>query len=225
MLWEREARVDLVSIVRRTLEKIEADLKASPVGIDVQAGSYRTIPDVGIGGVTNQITGEVQITMDQRSPVGLRRMLTVWLPLALAHELHHSNRIVDGPGYGQTLLDAIITEGSAETFVREMFPNAPAIPWVRALSPAMQATVWHRAQHDLRSPDEGLLHDSWFYGEHGLPRWAGYKIGYAIATAYLDRHPGVDAAGLALLSTDEIYRGSRYAPGTAMPRTTQSAHG
>lgn len=197
MLWAREAGLDLEAIVDAAITTIQRDLEAPPVPITIQAGSVRTIPDVGIGGETNPVSGEVKVTMDQRSPVGLRRLLTVWLPLALAHELHHTKRIRDGPGYGTTLLEAMVTEGSAEAFVRETFPDAPAIPWVRPLRPSDEKEVWKRAQREGGDPDDGAQHDSWFYGGRGLPRWAGYRLGYAIARAYLDRHPDVTATDLA----------------------------
>lgn len=220
VLWGRDAHLDVPRIVRAALAKVDRALKGSPASIRVQAGSYRVIPDVGIGGLTDPSSGDVEISMDQRSPVPLERMLQTWLPLALAHELHHSKRILDGPGYGTTLLGALVTEGSAEAFVREMYPDAPAIPWVRALDPAQEADVWRRARKELDSPDVGPRHEAWFYGRSGLPRWAGYKIGYAIARAYLRRHDERSAADLASLPAREVLAGSGYDP-----RPTESDNG
>ncbi len=212
MLWAREAHIDLKALMNAALTKIQRELDTPPVPVSIQAGSVRTIPDVGIGGVTSPVTGEVKITMDHRSPVGPRRLLRVWLPLALAHELHHTKRVLDGPGYGTTLLEAMVTEGSAEAFVRETFPDAPAIPWVRPLRPSEEADVWKRAQREGDDPDDGAQHDSWFYGGRGLPRWAGYRLGYAIARAYLDGHPDATAADLATTSAEQILSGSNYDP-------------
>jgi uncharacterized protein YjaZ len=196
--------------VRAAITRIQRKLDAPDVDIDVQAGSFRVIPDVGIGGYTSPVSGEVKITMDQRSPAGLRRLLTTWLPLALAHELHHAKRIVDGPGYGTTIIEAIVTEGSAEAFVRETFPEAPAIPWVRPLGAKSQTEVWERAQRERDDLDEGAQHDSWFFGAEGLPRWAGYRLGYAIARSYLEHHPDEDAGGLAMRTAAEILSGSTF---------------
>lgn len=212
MLWARDAKVDLPALVRETLEEIDGRLRVPNTMVHISAGSYITIPDIGIGGFTDPNTGTVRISMDAKTPVPLRTLLKTWLPITMAHELHHSRRILDGPGYGDTLLDAMIAEGSAEAFVREMYPDAPPIPWVRRLSERTEARTWRKARTVLRALDDESVHQRWFFGEDDIPRWAGYKIGYRIATAYLERHPSSDAPDLALLASNEIFRGSRYDP-------------
>lgn len=209
LVWAGQARLNLANVVRKAVTRIQRELHAPSVRITVQAGSFRVIPDVGIGGYTSPVTGEIKITMDQRSPVGLRRMLEVWLPLALAHELHHAKRVLDGPGYGTTLMEAIVTEGSAEAFVRAMYPDAAAIPWVRSLG-AEEAEVWRRARREGDSPDRAAQHDAWFFGGHSLPRWAGYRIGYTVVRAYLEENEERSAAELATISAAEVVAGSRY---------------
>jgi uncharacterized protein YjaZ len=166
---------------------------------------------MGIGGDTDRRTGEVKISMDSRRPTPVKELLTVWIPVALAHELHHSRRIIDGPGYGSTLLDAMVTEGSAEAFVRQAYPSAPVIPWVAPLPPAQKADVWRRARAVLAAPDDLDLHQTWFVGGGSLPRWPGYRIGYEIVRRYLARHPQTKAAELAMVPSAVIYAGSGFA--------------
>jgi hypothetical protein len=217
LVWAEESHVRLASVVRTALERIEGTLRGSPTSISIMAGSYWKIPDVGIGGDTDRRTGEVKISMDARSPVPVEQMLTVWVPVAMAHELHHSKRIIDGPGYGSTLLDAIVTEGSAEAFVRQMYPAAPTIPWVQPLPAGQERAVWTRAQPVLSAPDDIDLHQAWFVGGGALPRWPGYRIGYAIATRYLGRHGHTNAAALAMLPTARIFTESGYAQAMNTP--------
>jgi hypothetical protein len=204
-------------VVRGALTRIEGALHGPPTSISISAGSYWKIPDVGIGGNTDRRTGEVKISMDARSPVPVKQMLTVWVPVAMAHELHHSKRIIQGPGYGSTLLDAIVTEGSAEAFVREAYPDAPQIPWVQPLPSGEERAVWRRARTVLSAPDDIDLHQAWFVGGGSLPRWPGYRIGYAIVRRYLVRHRGTTAAALAMLPTTRIFGDSGFAQAMSAP--------
>ena len=210
MLWARDADVDLRRLIHAEIVRIERRLHNSPVDISISAGSYRIIPDVGIGGFTDPDSGRLVISMDSRSPVGLDDLLTIWLPIVLAHELHHSHRVLDGPGYGRTLADAVVTEGSAEAFVRETYPDAPPIPWVEPLRSDEERRVWGYAKDELPRADTAERHERWFFGKDELPRWAGYKLGYAIVRAFLESHPDKNAADLATMSSDEVIDGSGY---------------
>ena len=212
LLWARDAKVDLGETVRHAMATISDDLDATPTDVSISAGSYRVIPDVGIGGSTDPRTGEVIVSMDARSPLTPRELLTIWLPLVLAHELHHSSRVLDGPGYGSTLLDTMISEGAAEAFVRDTYPDAPPIPWVRPLSPSTERRVWREARASLDEPDDTDSYERWFLGKADLPRWTGYRLGYAIVRAYLRRHPDVDAAASARLGSHDIFAGSAFDP-------------
>ena len=145
------------------------------------------------------------------SPLDLSELLRSWLPSALAHELHHSKRILEGPGYGRNLLAAMMSEGAAEAFIRATYPNAPPIPWVQPLGRPEKELVLRRARSDLFSPDEASLHETWFVGaKGGLPRWSGYKLGYAIVEAYLHAHPSTTAADLALTPARTIFEQSGF---------------
>lgn len=212
VLWARDARLDVRDLIRGSLTRVDRALDTAPTRITIQAGSVRVIPDVGIGGHTDRVTAEIKITMDHRSPVVIDQLLRTWVPIALAHEIHHAKRILEGPGYGATLLEAMVTEGAAEAFVRSTYPDAPPIPWVAALEGAEATEAWRRALAELDEPYDPVRHDTWFFGREGLPRWAGYRIGYAIARSFLERHPERTAADLATMPADEIFSGSAYEP-------------
>jgi uncharacterized protein YjaZ len=100
----------------------------------------------------------------------------------VAHELNHSKRILDGPGYGTTLGEAIVTEGLADNFSIVAYPETPPIPWTNALQPD---------ELDRLGADD-------------LPRWAGYTIGATWVRDFLTAHPEVDATAATLLTANEI---------------------
>jgi hypothetical protein len=208
-LWSKQVHVDLRAVVGGALANIEGRLHGPPVPIEIEAGTYGTARALGIGGTTDPYTGRVQVSLDLGSSLPLRQLLSVWIPLSLAHELDHAKRILSGPGYGATLGEAVVTEGSAEAFVREAYPDAPAIPWVRALDGADEARVWARLRAAMNTPNDPVTYGEWFYGDHGLPRWAGYRIGYAICERYLRTHPGTTAAALTGVPAAEIVRSFR----------------
>ena len=89
-----------------------------------------------------------------------------------------------GLGYGTTLAEVFVTEGLADHFVAEAFPDTPPQPWDHALSGEQETELWRRAQSVLDVP-HGYDHQAWFFGGGDLPRWAGYTLGYRIAEAYL----------------------------------------
>ncbi len=206
VLWARQAHVPLVNVVDATLGKVDAALASPPSVVGIEAGTYGVIPGVGIGGTTDPYTGRVQVNMDSRTPLGLKELLTTWVPLSLAHELDHAKRVIDGPGYGRTFGEAMVSEGVAEAFVHELYPHRPAVPWTERLDDP--ARTWTLAKPLLNEPDDDpVRHDRWFYGKDGLPRFAAYRLGYAIAESYLAGHKNRAAADLALVPAKEILRG------------------
>ena len=180
----RDANVDLEGLVSRSAEKVFRLLPhRGQVRIQVRLDAARAIPEIGVGGFTER-SGDVMISIAPTPPGGLRAALRMWVPATLAHELHHSSRIRTGPGYGVTLGEALVTEGLADQFVAEVFPATPLQPWVDAFPKEREQVLWRRAQPELAIPF-GYDHRSWFFGGNGLPRWAGYTLGYRIAAAYL----------------------------------------
>ncbi len=149
------------------------------------------------------------VSIDGTPPGGLKAAVETWVPAALAHELHHSSRVRMGPGYGITLAEALVTEGLADHFVAEAFPDTPPQPWDDALSEDQETEVWERAQAVLEVP-YGYDHRAWFFGRGDLPRWAGYTLGYRIAQAYLgDDVSASSAVGTEAGTVIERYIGRR----------------
>ncbi|MFM7419434.1 MAG: DUF2268 domain-containing putative Zn-dependent protease [Alphaproteobacteria bacterium] len=118
----------------------------------------------------------------------------------VAHEAHHCMRYA-AIGYGETLGEALVSEGLAGRFVERIFGTAPE-PWENALDEA-----------GLRAhlPDDALLassdysHATWFYCWDGrLPCWLGYTLGYRIVGDWLAAVPAPDAASWAGVPAETV---------------------
>ena len=120
----------------------------------------------------------------------------------------HSVRILAGPGFGQSLLQQIISEGISSVFDETAFPGPPN-PWDRAISPRQECALWRTATPRLGNPG---LYDLWMFGGDGVPHWTGFTIGYDIVADYRDRHPQVSWPALTALSAAAILAGSHYQP-------------
>lgn len=110
----------------------------------------------------------------------------------VAHELHHVMRW-RGPGYGRTLGEALVSEGLAGHFCRQLYASAPE-PWESALSEKETTACVMKAEQEWFAPS--YRHGEWFFGQGGLPHWAGYSLGYAVVDRYLQHNGGQSAASL-----------------------------
>jgi Predicted Zn-dependent protease (DUF2268) len=182
----QQAGVDLERLVADSAATVLSRLPhRGRISILVRLDASRSIPEVGVGGFTDPQDGDVFVWIDDTPPSGLPAALRTWVPATLAHELHHSSRIRMGPGYGSTLGEALVTEGLADHFAAEVFPRTPLAPWDHALSADQEHALWERAQPDLWGSYSLGDHQRWFFGGSGIPRWAGYTLGYRIVEAYL----------------------------------------
>lgn len=203
--------VDLRSLIAGVIDRVDSELRLPSARVSISLG--RGQPATGLGGDTDPFTGNVTITVDRDSPIGLEVSLERWLRVPLAHELNHVKRIKDGPGFGASipLGDAFVFEGLAEAFAAELYPGTVP-PWLNSLTPAKERQVWARAKPRLREvfTREELI--PWFQGGDGLPRWVAYTVGYHIVRSYLRNHPGVTAASLVTKPASKILERSAYRP-------------
>lgn len=116
------------------------------------------------------------------------------IPRVLAHELHHCMR-TRGPGYGETLAEALISEGLADHFDHEVWGKEPQL-WSIALTDEQALPLLERARGEL--DNKPYNHAAWFFGsaEQHIPRWTGYTLGFRLVADYLRLHPEQTAAEL-----------------------------
>lgn len=142
------------------------------------------IPEIGIGGY-NPNAEEVILAIDANFN-DLAGTLEENLIPQLAHEVHHAKRR-RSVGYGNTLLQAAVSEGLADHFSIEVSAINPP-PWAVALTGAelqnwidTASKIWNESSYD---------HKAWFLGtDPNIPKWTGYSIGFELVKDYLTDNP------------------------------------
>lgn len=180
----------LRSSLGSTLAHIVQALPISGVTVTVTADASQAIGGYGVGGFTPD-SRTVRLFIDPAFP-GLADVLMDRINPMLAHEFHHAARW-RGPGYGSTLLEAMVSEGLADHFSGEQM-GTPVPPWSQAFDRAQDAH-WLAQARPLF--DTAYPHDVWFFGSSpAVPRWVGYTVGYRLVADYLSAHPGASATTL-----------------------------
>lgn len=110
------------------------------------------------------------------------------LAKSVAHEFHHNKRwgIV---GYGETLGEALVSEGLAQAFEVEM--GHKVSPYSINLTKEELFEASERARKVILS-EEGYSHANWFFGtekiqdaKEDFKRWTGYSLGFSIVSKWL----------------------------------------
>jgi uncharacterized protein YjaZ len=179
--WLSERLDDAFAVSARQLPLLDTDviLKAGKAVIQ-EKGHLGYAPERGV----------VYVTVDPENPI-LRTNPSRSLERMLAHELHHSSRW-DGPGYGKTLGEALVSEGLAGHFAQEAY-GGEREPWEQLPARTLRPYV-SKAQAAWQSADYN--HAEWFFGSQEFPAWVGYSLGYELAGCYLAAHGDARASTL-----------------------------
>ncbi|MEM1431700.1 MAG: DUF2268 domain-containing putative Zn-dependent protease [Pseudomonadota bacterium] len=193
LLNARGALSDLADWLHASLSaahgKATEVLPLGPLDVVVMEGQ-RVIPEKGHVGYAPS-PGIVFVTIDPGNPA-VRANADQSLERMFVHELHHAARW-DGPGYGASLGEALVSEGLAGHFVREVYGDVPE-PW-EALPRSDVVPNVALAQQDWAQTR--YRHGDWFFGAGEMPRWLGYSLGFRLVRRHLDAHPQESAASLA----------------------------
>lgn len=175
----------------QAIDRITKILPIDQVDVLIRDNPERTIPEIGLGGYTY---GQhfLIICLDTKRDDCCQAIENELLGV-LAHELHHAKRF-QTVGYEKGILGAIIFEGLATHFEREM--TGVVQPWAVALS-TEQIEEW-LAKAKTEANSKQYDHYAWFFGskEKKIPRWTGYSLGYKVVGDYLTKHPKMTAAKL-----------------------------
>jgi hypothetical protein len=185
------------SAAREALGDIHSALPKIDVDVVFMHAPAATIPGEFIGGRSTSASN-IFIYFDATYP-RLDQVIQKKMKAIIAHEYHHACRW-RSVGYGDTLGEAIVTEGLADNFSLEIYKSKPPI-WCRSLSPK-QATQWMK-KASVEFDNANYDHISWFFGSQTVPRWAAYTLGFSLVKKYLAAHH-VRASACVDLRADKI---------------------
>lgn len=186
----------LEAVLSNTYEKANALMALRPLDVVVRAGA-RVVPQKGHLGYAPE-PGVVFVTVDPGNPV-LRANAEASLERMFAHELHHAARW-DGPGYGSSLGEALVSEGLAGNFAQEIFGGPPE-PWESLSLNQIRAHIAHGAREWNRRDYD---HEAWFFGTADLPDGLGYSLGFRLIERFLSEHADYKASTLAGTDAQEF---------------------
>lgn len=181
---------EIRAAARDAVAKASAHVELPAFDLVVRAQAEGVIPDWGMRG-TAPAPGVIELALN---PARLDHALVV---RTLVHEFHHLIRW-DGPGYGRSLGEALVSEGLAGHFVLQVLGGRPD-PW-DATVPSSGLTrrvikEWSRLDYN---------HGEWFFGKGDIRKWSGYGFGHKLVAEFMARHPGKDPVTLAHRKADNF---------------------
>ena len=124
------------------------------------------------------------------------------VPLNVYHEMNHVARW-NKPGYGSTLLDAIISEGLAVVFAEENWDFFEA-PWGKYGKKEIKKYM-ELLNKRSKNKDNNYNRAEWFFGK-GKPNWLGYKLGSFIIREVKNKNPNIDSIVFIHMSSRKIIK-------------------
>ncbi len=165
------------------LKSIKSLMPVNDLKIRIVNDPFLVIPEIGMGGY-NPDPNEVILSIKADFPE-LDNTLELHFIAQLAHEIHHAKRR-RSVGYGNTLIQAVVSEGLADHFSIEVSGISPP-PWSVALSGDVLQNWIDEASNSWNQP---YNHSDWFVGTNpDIPRWTGYSIGFELVRNYLSENP------------------------------------
>ena len=197
-------RAQILAEIEATREAVSTLVPAPTLAVELRHAPGRVIPEIGLVGYAPSAT-HFSLTFDSTNPHFAPSLADGTLRRQVAHEVHHCLRHA-GPGYGQSLGEAVVSEGLAGQFVNRLYGTPPEL-WERAVE-AKVAWRFLPDDRELASPMHD--HNAWFFGVGGrYPRWLGYTLGYLIAGRWRALNPEASGERLVNVTAAEVLAAAR----------------
>lgn len=187
-LYEKELKRTIKKCI--TISKRYLPLK--DIDIVVLDNPKSAINHLGVGGYTaDGHTLYINLNPEYQN---FNKTINTHLFRTLVHELHHVMRCRT-VGYGETLLEALISEGLADHFEIELTTEGPQA-WDKVLSEKQINIFLKKAQKEFHN--KNYSHTDWFFGseKRRIPEWTGYSLGFYLVKKYLEKHQEKKASSL-----------------------------
>lgn len=183
---------DIEAAYKRAITVSKPLLKLDQVDVVVRHLPYFTIPELRVGGFTNDDGHSIYLSVDAK-----KGFLSDDLYKSLLHELHHAKRF-QMMGWPENLAGHLVAEGLACLFEAEQSGQVP----IYATVDISKADIT-KAQKHLFSKDYN--HADWFFGSDKLklPRWFGYTHSYNLCKEYATK-AGKKSHQLVSVKAEEI---------------------
>ena len=203
--WRERLAAEACQTHDRLATLLAPDLGMPRIDMLIQRLPGQAIPELGMGGHSYR-RGCMSITLDPDNQAFAASLGDGQFSRLLTHEVHHCMRY-DALGYGETLGEALVSEGLADQFDCEAHTK-PGQPWTDALTRAQWPDVLARMEPNLSTNIYSFTdHAAWFYGRLGdkpIPRWSGYSVGFHLVGAYLAANPQTRASRMAGTPVEEV---------------------
>ncbi len=185
------------------LKKIRGKIPLKDVDVIIIDNPEASIEEIGIGGLTLNLNCII-ISVDPKHK-NLAKNYSRALLDSLTHELHHVVRWKT-VGYGETLLEAMISEGLADHFANEIIGTKEPHLWNNALNKKQIKDFLKKATKEFNNKKYDYY--SWFFGskEKQIPKWTAYSLGYYLVGEYIKKHPEVTASILYKTKAEEFIK-------------------
>lgn len=174
-------------------------LSLTTMNVSIYSNKDWCINQTGDGGYTAS-PDWIQFFVDPTKSKLIPKIIESSFPANIYHEMHHARRMKK-VGFGENLLEVVISEGLAIVFAEEMFEKFKA-PWgiyskseIEKLIKLFDANKW----------DRKFNYEEWFLG-HGKPHWLGYKVGTYIIRELKRRNRGLSCDKMVDVEATDIYK-------------------